>query len=154
MADIAAANVTVTVNERQIVSKKRRNRVTIAFGDGVLTYPAGGVPMPAFGSFGMKRNLDYLTVFDEDDSKGVVYKYDRDNNKIRAYVQGYAHGTGGAVTVDDYPVNAAEGVTTGISVSLTTGAGAVTDRLGGLVEMAGGVSLPSATTLQAEAVGW
>lgn len=155
MADLVAADVTVTVEERTIVGKKRRNRVKIVFGDGALTYPSGGVPMPAFDSFGMIRNLDYLTVLDQDDGNGVFWKYDKENNKLRAYVQGYAHGTGGAVTLDDYPVNAAFGVTSGISVSLTTGAGAATGRLGGLVESASGAgNAPAAQTLYAEAVGW
>jgi len=152
MADLVAADVTVTVEERRIEGKKRRARVKIAFGDGALTYPALGVPMPAFGSFGMVRNLDYLTVIDQDDGNGIFWKYDKENNKLRAYVQGYAHGTGGAVTLDDYPVTAAFGVTSGISVSLTTGAGAVTDRLGGLVEASGGA--PAAQVLYAEATGW
>lgn len=85
MADLAAANVTVTIEERTIVGKKRRNRVKIVFGDGALTYPALGVPMPAAANFGMVRQLDYLTVFDENDGSGFVWKYDKENNKLRAY---------------------------------------------------------------------
>lgn len=95
MADLTAANVTVTVEEQNIVNGKRRNRVKITFGDGALTYPAAGVPMPTFDKFGMKRNLDYLTIFDENDAVGQMFKYDMTNNKIRMYEF-------------DYP-NAAEG---------------------------------------------
>lgn len=154
MADIASSDVTITVEKISIVGKQRRNRVKIVFGNGTLTYPSGGVPLPGYSSFGMKLRLEYLTVFDEDDASGVMFKYDKDNNKLRMYVQGYAHGTGGAVTLDDYPVTAAEGVTSGISVSLTTGAGAATGRLGGQVEQAAAADTPAAKTLYAEAVGW
>ena len=100
----------------------------------------------------MKLRLDFLTVFDENDASGIAWKYDQANNKLRAWVQGYAHGTGGGVTLDDYPVTAAFGVTSGISVSLTTGAGAATGRLGGMVEASG--DAPAAQVLYAEAVGW
>ena len=155
MADLAASDVTVTIERRSIEGKTRRCRVKIEFGDGALTYPAGGVPMPAASAFGMKDHLDFLSLMDYDDATGLVWKYYKANNKLRAYVQGYAHGTGGAVTLDDYPVNAAFGVTSGISVSLTTGAGAATGRLGALIESASGAgNAPPASTLFAMAEGW
>lgn len=154
MPDIASSDVTVTVERRAIEGKTRRNRVKIVFGNGTLTYPTNGVPMPAASAFGMKVRLDYLTIFDDDDAKGVIYKYDRENKKLRLYVQGYPHAAGGAGTLDDFAVTAAEGVTSGAIVSLVSGAGARTERLGGLVEMAGTSDTPSSTTLYAEAVGW
>ena len=85
MTALVAADVTITVEERNIAHKKRRNRVKIAFGDGALTYPASGVPLPTFASFGMVRNIDYLTVFDENDAVGILWKYDKDNHKLRAW---------------------------------------------------------------------
>src|SRR3990167_6350202 len=92
MTAIVAADVTVTIERRAIEGKTRRNRVKIVFGDSALTYPAGGVPMPAFASWGMKRNLDYLTVFDENDASGVIWKYDTTNNKLRGYAMAnHAH---------------------------------------------------------------
>src|SRR3990167_3737525 len=92
MTAIVAADVTLTIERRTISGKTRRNRVKVVFGDSALTYPAGGVPMPAFGSWGMKRNLDYLTVFDENDASGVIWKYDTTNNKLRGYsMQNHAH---------------------------------------------------------------
>lgn len=153
MTALASSDLTITVEEKQRVGKKHRNRCKIVFGDGALTYPSGGVPLPAFSGFGMKRNLDYVILSDSNDAVGLVWKYDQANKKLRAYVQGYAHGTGGAVTMDDYPVTAADGVTSGISVSLTTGAGATTAYLGGLVELATAATV-SAQTLYCEAVGF
>lgn len=154
MTDLASTDVTVTVNERTIVGKKRRNRVTIAFGDGALTYPSGGVPMPAFGSFGMIRNLDFLTVFDEDDASGIVWKYDRTNNKLRGYITGVNVDAAGAVTLDDFPIKTGELATGSLSVSLNNDAGSGVKYLGKLQELAAASSAPAAQTLQAEAVGW
>ena len=155
MADLAAANVTITVQKRLRAGKRRRNRCKIEFGDGALTYPAGGIPLPAAKSFAMNGGvLEYLILTDSNDASGLIWKYDQDNKKLRAYVQGYDHGTGGTVTLDDYPVTAAAGVTSGISVSLTTAAGAAVARLGGLQELLGGTDAPAAQVLYAEAVGW
>lgn len=101
MADIASSDVTITVEKRTIVGKQRRNRVKIAFGNGALTYPSGGVPMPAASSFGMVRNLDYLTIFDENDASGIMWKYDKDNLKLRGYEFDYpAVAEGAAVELD------------------------------------------------------
>lgn len=63
MPALVAANVTVTVLERWITAKKRWVRGTIAFGDGALTYPTAGVPLPAIGQFGFVRNMDTFGVF-------------------------------------------------------------------------------------------
>jgi hypothetical protein len=87
MAALTAANVTVTVRERRIMPglKKRRLALTLAFGDGALTYPAGGVPMPAFGALGFQRFLDTIDITDAGSANGYLYKYDEANNKLRIY---------------------------------------------------------------------
>lgn len=86
MPAIAASDVTVTVSVRDRLpfNKKRRVQLSVAFGNGALTYPTGGVPMPAFGIFGMKRNLDYINIIDATGS-GFEYRYDKTNNKIKMY---------------------------------------------------------------------
>lgn len=165
MVALVAADVTITVEQRRIVGKQRRNRVKIAFGNGALTIPAGGVPLPAAASFGMVRNLEYLTIFDENDASGIIWKYDKDNNKLRAWVQkttDHAH--------DLLVANGA--IATSGAIGLTAGAGlvgavAATTVTGGIAS--GGVqsttfattalnedtsSAPAAQTLYAEAVGW
>jgi hypothetical protein len=153
MADLVAADVTVTVDERTIVGKKRRNRVTITFGDGAKTYPAGGVPLPAFGSFGHIRNLDYLTIFDVDDASGIMWKYDRTNNKLRGYRQGVRTGstaaadsTSGALLEN---MAAAETTLRGMGTAID-----VDIDLGLLRELTSAGNPPAAQTLQAEATGW
>lgn len=87
MADIAASDVTVTVEEvnRYVPARKRRNRVSVAFGDGALTYPSLGVPMPAASAFALVRQLDDLLIIDPANGNGFVYKWDRANKKIRIY---------------------------------------------------------------------
>lgn len=87
MAPLTSASVTVTVEKKLIEGQRKRNRVKIVFGDGALTYPTGGVPMPAKGVFGMVRELEALSFYDPAHANGFVYKYDRDNNKLLIYAE-------------------------------------------------------------------
>lgn len=111
MTDLVAADVTITVEKRLIEGKRKRNRCKIEFGDGALTYPSGGVPLPAFASWGMKRDLEYIILTDANDASGILWKYDQANIKLRGYeVGGIAGqtftgtanvGTSGVVTDND-----------------------------------------------------
>lgn len=85
MADLAASDITVTIEKKVIEGKRRRHRVKLAFGDGALTYPANGVPMPTRGNLGFKRNVEYLIVTDGNDASGLIWKYDQANHKLRAW---------------------------------------------------------------------
>lgn len=144
MTALASTDVTITIERRSIEGKTRRNRVKLAFGDGALTYPSGGVPLPAFASLGMKRNVDFLTIFDENDATGLIWKYDKDNHKLRAYrVFSAAAGASGAAV-------AALAVTGGVLASTT---GSNVQNAADLSE-ATTVFAPAAQTLYAEAVGW
>lgn len=89
MANLAATDVTVTLpsRDRDIGHGPLMKNITIAtvtFGDGSLTYPAGGVPMPAIGDFGFQREVQIalpmasaLDIYN--------YKYDKTNNKLGMY---------------------------------------------------------------------
>ena len=169
MTALVAANVTVTVERRTIAGKTRRNRVKITFGNGSLTYPSGGVPMPTFGTWGMKRNLDYLTVFDENDASGIVWKYDRANNKLRGYVStNHAHVftiSSGAPAATGSGAMGISAVTGSSDVTLRVAQGSgVTLNTGSPVGSGGGAdtaltelstsAAPAAQTFFAEAVGW
>src|SRR5689334_1661486 len=87
MVALVAADVTVTVRERRIIpgAKKKRLALTLAYGDGAKTYPAGGIPLPAFGGLGFVRFLDTVEFTDAANANGYLYKYDETNNKIRIY---------------------------------------------------------------------
>ena len=153
MADLASTDVTITVVQARRTERARQNRVKIQFGDGALTYPTGGVPLPAFGNFGLKKSLEYLILFDENDATGIVWKYDYDNKKLRGYIQGVTVSAAGAATMDDFALDtSAEPLSTAVAVSLTNSTGAGVKYLGKLIELTT-THAPAAQTLYAEAVG-
>lgn len=85
MTALASSDVTVSINpaDRNILGRIKMNSGTIAFGDGALTYPFGGIEMPAIGSFGMNKEMTNLQILDSVD--GYIYKYDQTNRKIKMY---------------------------------------------------------------------
>lgn len=90
MADLASANVTITIQagdpwNPRIEGNYRKCKVKIAYGNGVLTYPAGGVPMPDYTSFGLVRNLSHVEIIDANDASGIVWKWDYENKKVRGF---------------------------------------------------------------------
>ena len=86
MPALAASDVTVTITQQRKVNgspTRRHNGVTVAFGDGSLTYPTGGVPMPAGGSFGMPNLVvESMSIDDQSAGLGYAYTYDETNNKL------------------------------------------------------------------------
>jgi hypothetical protein len=89
MPALASTDVTVTVIDTRKVGKERHNRVSIAFGDGALTYPSGGVPMPAASYFGLSHLTD-IELIDPGSASTSVWKYDYANKKLRGYEGDYA----------------------------------------------------------------
>jgi hypothetical protein len=95
MADLTAANVTVTLNPEDI-DRSPDGRIgirtfpVVSFGNGALTYPALGVPMPALGKFGF--NFAIKRVYFEQPANGFIYHFDRTNHKVRIF-QGAGAGT-------------------------------------------------------------
>ena len=85
MADLTSGDVTVTVTDRSRQGKKRHSLVDIDFGDGALTYPTLGVPLPVIGDFALQSFIDKLDIYDPDNSNGLLWKYDKANHKLRGY---------------------------------------------------------------------
>lgn len=86
MTALASTDVTITLNARDrecFSGTKAFNMGTISFGDGALTYATGGVPMPAKGHFGMKKQLQKMLLIPPCSAYG--YAYDSANNKIKIY---------------------------------------------------------------------
>ena len=81
MVDLAASDVTVTINRKEDRNGMRRNYVTIAFGDGALTYPSGGVPL-AKGKLGFTRSVDSFSVI-ETNTLDYNVEYDISAETIR-----------------------------------------------------------------------
>ena len=91
MADLAASDLTYTMVDQSIVagSGYKRNVVDVAFGDGALTYPSGGVPLTK-ASLGCPNVIKTFTFMEDDAAIGLIYKYDASAEKIRMYEGDYA----------------------------------------------------------------
>ena len=86
MPALASTDVTVAVLSKGIVGKKRRNYCSITFGDGALTYPTGGVPLPTCRYFGLIKQVDNLIIYDAAAAPlGYIYKYDKTNHKLMMF---------------------------------------------------------------------
>jgi hypothetical protein len=85
MADLAKTDVTVTLSPLARLFPPMPATLSlpaVSFGNGVLTYPTHGVPMPA-GLFGMKKAIAYVPpVF----ASGYLCIYDATYDTIRIYV--------------------------------------------------------------------
>ena len=154
MPALTAANVTVTVVKARRTARFRYNTVKVQFGDGALTYPAGGVPLPAFGAYGMRMEIEHLAEVDVNDASGIIWKYDKDNNKLRGYIMGLDISAAGSATLDDYPINTTNQplATASLSVSFQQSLGAGVKYLGELQELTT-THAPAAQTLYFEAMG-
>lgn len=86
MADIAAANVTYTLNSQDYVKGLGYvNRMTIAFGNGSLTYPSGGIPLTLASLELPAGELKEFRIEEDAAGNGLIYKYDKSALKIRIY---------------------------------------------------------------------
>jgi hypothetical protein len=99
MADLAASDVTVTINDRRIEGDRRYNDVTIAFGDGALELPTTGVPLPSISSFGMERFLDSINLYQPADSAGYTWFVDTANSVIKISGKVSVKGAPAAVSI-------------------------------------------------------
>jgi hypothetical protein len=90
MAAISSSDVSYSVDARNgvISDKDKRYSANISFGDGVLTYPAGGIPLDK-GLLGFRSELKDLVLVDASSGDGYVYKFDKSNQKIRIYEAEY-----------------------------------------------------------------
>ena len=88
MAAIASANVTYTILPpmRKFESNEKQLKFDVSFGNGTLTYPAGGISLLK-ASLGCPNNLTTLMVENASASDGFVYKYDSAAQKLRIYQQ-------------------------------------------------------------------
>ncbi len=139
MAALTASDVTVTLShrDRDVVpppaGRKMFQLPTITVGDGVKTYPAGGIPMPDKSQFGFKRELQFVSI-EQPPGNGFFYKYDRANNKLKIFTQGAVTGSTAATTCGNGALaedsSGGEG-----SVRLSGTAADTTYDMGGLIEL-------------------
>jgi hypothetical protein len=139
-----ALSITKTGDWSGVAGNLRYAYVTIDFDS---SYPTGGESLTA-ADLGMRTILD----INIRPKSGLVFEYDYTNSKVLAYTQGVAHGAAGAVTLDDYPVTAGVGATSGASISREASATSPL-RLGPLKEIASTDDLSSITGVRVFAWG-
>lgn len=108
MADLTSADVTYNTGvdsvDRRLVGMPPHYDalVTVSFGDGVDTYPAGGVPLVP-NKLGMPSGvLEAVLIVDQADSvdAGVEWFYDDTAKTLRGFSAIGTELTGGATAVD------------------------------------------------------
>lgn len=99
MTDLAASDITVTINSRKIRGSQREVDVTIAFGDGALEIPTTGVPLPAISKFGMVKELRYVYLYQPTDAAGRTWYVDTEDSVITIAGKISVKGTVAALTV-------------------------------------------------------
>jgi len=96
MGDFVASDVTVTcppAGRCVLPPKTKLNFINIAFGNTSLTIPAGGIPLPAKGFFGMNKDLAALVVISGYGPYQFVY--DPDNHALLVYHGDYSASSDG-----------------------------------------------------------
>jgi len=155
MTELASSDVSVDVapDKRDFAHGAIQKNMTIAdvtFGDGSLTYPAGGVPLPAMGRFGFQREVQ-IALIEEAPDNGFRYKYDRANNKIKIFTQGVTTGPTAAATNENGALVKDSADAEG-SVRLPNTVAGTTYDLGGMIELPSSVA-PAEVTLRMLMVG-
>jgi len=149
MTALASTDVSVSipVADRNIIptGAKVISIADVTFGDGSLTYPAGGVPLPDKSMFGFKKQIEFVAI-EPPVGNGFVYKYDRTNHKIKIFTQGAVTGstaaadsTSGALAEDSAAAETAMRLM-GSSVDTTY-------DLGGMIELPAAIA-PAEVTLR------
>jgi len=92
MPDILEADVTYAIQtqggrESHVVSpREKRVLVKATFGDGVLTYPAGGVVLSTTPvTIGLERTIWRWEIVDGGAASGIIWKYDHVALTLRGY---------------------------------------------------------------------
>lgn len=86
MANIASSDVSYSIGPKDIHKMEDGRKMvhaTMAFGDGVLDYVAGGVPLDK-GKLGCPYNIDSF-VIDDNGGSGYSFVFDKANLKLKMY---------------------------------------------------------------------
>lgn len=165
MADIAAADVTYTVlNQRKLSDSRSMNRVRLAFGNGSLTVPAGGIPL-TIGKMGCPTVVESLVVVDQGTS-GYRFQYDQSEKKLvvmQAPAQthdhdmfilgGQTHDATLGLNASSLGKNAATNITLNGANSATTG-GVLSETLAAAALSQATAVAIAAQTIEVEVIGW
>lgn len=160
MADIAASDVTYTlVNARTMGDSRKLNRVRLAFGNGTLTYPAGGIPV-TIGKLGCPTVVESMIVVDKGTSTNA-YNFMYDQSAVTLVMVNPSHthdivvmGTQG--TAGTQAISVISG-TLGMQGVVGTVVGASSGTKGGVVAVAlaeASTVAIAAQTIEVEVIGY
>jgi hypothetical protein len=100
MTAIAVSDWTVVINKTLIKGGQRENQCTLTYGDGALTYPTAGIPMPTVSSLGMQRHIDSIHIvssgLDAATTTAYRYQYDKTNHLLQIFIDEDPAGTDAA----------------------------------------------------------
>ncbi len=168
MADLAAGDLTYTQQGRARRVNSRFNATfKIAFGDGALNYPALGIPLTA-AKLGCPNVIESLKIVDGSDGDGITWKYDFENNKLRAWLspaRTHAHDflvKGGTAAAGTDALNiktviiGKEAATdaTSLAADTATKGGVLSATLASSAGTEHGNTAPAATVIYVEVLGW
>jgi hypothetical protein len=156
MADLASTDVAVSIapGDREIFGAgafKNGTLAQITFGNGSLTYPANGVPLPDKGVFGFRKIID-LGIVENAPGDGFVYKYDRTNHSIRVYTQGAKTGATAPAANENGALAKNSAGAEATAPRLPKTAASTTYDLGPMIELPAAITLP-ATVLKLLFIG-
>jgi hypothetical protein len=151
MTDLASTNVTVTVNsaDRDVLGGggfKNLTIATIAFGNGTLTYPTGGVPLPDKAQFGFRNAIDFVSI-QQPSANGFIYKYDATDHKIKIFTQGFTTGATGAASNENGALATDSAGAEAAAPRMPKTAPSTVYDMGALIELPAGIA-PAAVTLK------
>lgn len=166
MADLAAGDLTYTlVKSRKEESSHKVINLTVAFGNSALTYPSGGIPLTS-AKLGTPNHIVDLIIDGPASADGLVYKYDKANNKIRIYRMGaHAHDflvKGGTAAAGTDAINIKSTIigkeaatdATNLAADVATKGGVQLSAQSALGEVASASYAPAATTLYIRVTGY
>lgn len=156
MAAITAADVAVAVSpqNRDIAGAAAFKNMTLAsltFGNGSLTYPTGGVPLPAISAFGLHKAIEFAAI-EQPPANGFVYKYDKTNHKIKIFTQGVLTGATAAAANEDGALVKDSGGVEAAAPRLPKTAASTTYDLGPLIELPATIA-PASVVLDMLVIG-
>lgn len=149
MPGIAAANVIVSIaaGDRGIAGGdafKMMSMASITFGDGALTYPPGGVPLPDIGRFGYHKAIQFVAI-EQPPSNGFIYKFDRAAHKIKIFSEGFRTGTTPAAATGAGALAATSSGWEGTTVRIPDTVANTTYDIGPMIELPATITPPAVT---------
>lgn len=165
MANIAATDIVTTLVTKRHVEGRTHNRCKMVFGDGALTYPAGGIPI-TIGDLGCPTIIESMKIVDKGTS-GYSFSYDQSASKIvmtQAPAQTHTHDVllknGAVADSAGARVNAGAnllGANTGADLTVTGGGangGVVSKTLAAAAGTQPSTVAIAEQTIEVEVIGW